>query len=100
MGMAEAARQQCASVADTLRERFPKLAELMDASREDVLVYMTFPREHWAQIASRTGSSASTERSSAAPMWWASFRMTRPSSDWWARSCSNKTTNGRLRAAT
>src|SRR3954470_12739555 len=25
---------------------------LMDASREDVLVYMTFPREHWPQIAS------------------------------------------------
>ena len=49
---AEAARQQWASVADTLRERFPKLAELMDASRDDVLVYMAFPREHWAQIAS------------------------------------------------
>src|SRR4051794_9255327 len=49
---AENARQQWASVADALRERFPKLAELMDASREDVLVYMTFPREHWAQIAS------------------------------------------------
>src|SRR3954466_15563467 len=49
---AEAAREQWAAVADTLRERFPTLAELMDASREDVLVYMTFPREHWAQIAS------------------------------------------------
>src|SRR5205085_4221030 len=49
---AEAARQQWAAVADTLRERFPKLADLMDASREDVLVYMTFPREHWTQIAS------------------------------------------------
>ena len=24
----------------------------MDASRDDVLVYMTFPREHWRQIAS------------------------------------------------
>jgi transposase-like protein len=49
---AEAAHAQWRQVADTLRERFPKLAELMDASREDVLVYMTFPREHWAQIAS------------------------------------------------
>src|SRR3954466_5822829 len=48
----EAAREQWAAVADALRERFPKLAELMDASREDVLVYMSFPREHWAQIAS------------------------------------------------
>lgn len=24
----------------------------MDTSRDDVLAYMTFPREHWAQIAS------------------------------------------------
>ena len=49
---AEAAREQWAAVADALRERFPKLADLMDGSREDVLVYMAFPREHWAQIAS------------------------------------------------
>jgi transposase-like protein len=48
----EAARQQWDHVAGTLRERFPRLAELMDASREDVLAYMSFPREHWAQIAS------------------------------------------------
>jgi putative transposase len=49
---AEAAHAQWKQVADTLRERFPKLADLMDASREDVLVYMAFPREHWTQIAS------------------------------------------------
>ncbi len=49
---AEAAREQWTSVADALRERCPKLVELMDRSREDVLVYMSFPREHWAQIAS------------------------------------------------
>jgi putative transposase len=49
---AAAAHEQWRSVADALRERFSKLVELMDASREDVLVYMTFPREHWAQIAS------------------------------------------------
>src|SRR5215203_1192024 len=49
---AEAAREQWASVADALRERFPNLVDLMDGSREDVLVYMSFPREHWVQIAS------------------------------------------------
>ena len=49
---AEAAHAQWRQVADALRERCPKLAELMDAAREDVLAYMTFPREHWAQIAS------------------------------------------------
>jgi transposase-like protein len=49
---AEAAHAQWRHVADALRERFPKLAELMDGAREDVLAYMTFPREHWPQIAS------------------------------------------------
>src|SRR3954466_832815 len=46
------ARAQWNSVAHALRERAAKLAELMDGSRDDVLVYMAFPREHWAQIAS------------------------------------------------
>ena len=39
-------------VADALRERHAKLGALMDASREDVLTYMDYPEEHWAQIAS------------------------------------------------
>ena len=39
-------------VADALRERHDKLGTLMDASREDVLAYMDYPKEHWAQIAS------------------------------------------------
>ena len=46
------ARSQWNSVADALRERAPKLAELMDDAREDVLAYTAFPREHWPQIAS------------------------------------------------
>ncbi len=49
---AEAAHQQWEQVADACREKFPKLADMMDASREDVLAYMTFPKDHWAQIAS------------------------------------------------
>jgi putative transposase len=39
-------------VADALRDRHDKLGALMDASREDVLAYMDYPKEHWAQIAS------------------------------------------------
>ena len=39
-------------VADALREKQPKLGALMDASCDDVLAYMSFPREHWTQIAS------------------------------------------------
>ncbi len=40
------------AVADALREKNAKLGAMMDASRDDVLAYMAFPREHWAQISS------------------------------------------------
>jgi putative transposase len=46
------AEAQWEIVADALREKQPKLGALMDSSRDDVLAYMSFPREHWAQIAS------------------------------------------------
>lgn len=46
------AEAQWEVVADALREKQAKLGALMDASRDDVLAYMDFPREHWAQIAS------------------------------------------------
>lgn len=46
------AEAQWGVVADALREKQPRLAAMMDASRDDVLVYMDFPREHWTQIAS------------------------------------------------
>ncbi len=46
------AEKQWQVVADALREKNEGLAQMMDASREDVLAYMDFPREHWAQIAS------------------------------------------------
>jgi len=39
-------------VADALRNKHDTLGALMDASREDVLTYMDYPKEHWAQIAS------------------------------------------------
>ena len=39
-------------VADALRERHDRLGALMDASREDVLAYMDYPKEHWNQLAS------------------------------------------------
>jgi len=37
-------------VADTLIERFPKAAALMDSARTDVLAFTAFPKEHWRQI--------------------------------------------------
>lgn len=47
---AEAARQQWRQVADQLRAKVPKLAAMMDEAEEDVLAYMTFPKEHRAKL--------------------------------------------------
>jgi len=46
------AEAQWNTVADALGEKQDKLGTFIDASREDVLAYMDFPREHWTQIAS------------------------------------------------
>ncbi len=49
-GDAPAAHAQWRRVADQLRPKVPKLAELMDTAEHDVLAYMDFPREHRAKI--------------------------------------------------
>jgi transposase-like protein len=46
----QAAHAEWRAVADRLRERFPRLAELMDAAEHDVLAHMAFPKEHWPQL--------------------------------------------------
>jgi putative transposase len=48
----EQACGQWRETADKLRERFPRLAELMDEAEDDVLAFMSFPKEHWPQLAS------------------------------------------------
>lgn len=47
---AASARAQWRRVADGFRERFARLAALMDAAEADVLSYLTFPSAHWRQI--------------------------------------------------
>jgi transposase-like protein len=47
---APAAHAQWRKVADQLRPKVPKLANLMDAAKEDVLASMDFPREHRAKL--------------------------------------------------
>lgn len=42
--------EQWRRVADGFRERFPKLAALMDAAETDVLAYLAVPRTLWRQI--------------------------------------------------
>jgi putative transposase len=46
----EAARQAWRQLADQLRPRWPKLADLMDASEHDVLAYLAFPVQHRAKL--------------------------------------------------
>jgi len=46
----ETASAQWRAVADQLRGKFPKLAELMDQAEADVLAFMSFPKAHRIQI--------------------------------------------------
>jgi putative transposase len=46
----ESASAQWRLVSDQLREKFPKLAAMMDAAEQDVLAFMGFPRVHRLQI--------------------------------------------------
>jgi len=46
----EAASTQWRNVADQIRPKVPKLASLMDNAEQDVLAYMTFPKQHWAKL--------------------------------------------------
>jgi putative transposase len=47
---AEAAKTQWRSVADQLRPKVPKLANLMDDAEADVLAFMSFPKEHRTKL--------------------------------------------------
>ena len=46
------AKSQWRETAEKLRARFPKLGQVMDEAEDDVLAFMTFPKENWPQIAS------------------------------------------------
>ncbi len=47
---AASAREQWRRVADSFRDRFPRLADLMDDAESDALAYLAFPSAHWRQI--------------------------------------------------
>jgi putative transposase len=44
------AREQWARVTESFRGRYGRLAHLLQEAEEEVLAYLTFPREHWRQI--------------------------------------------------
>ncbi|CDZ29743.1 Hypothetical protein NGAL_HAMBI1146_07910 [Neorhizobium galegae bv. officinalis] len=41
---------QWRNVADQIRPKVPELAQLMDTAEDDMLAYMTFPRQHWTKL--------------------------------------------------
>jgi transposase-like protein len=47
---AVSAREQWRRVADQLRPRFPRVAQLLDDAEDEVLAYLAFPVEHWRQV--------------------------------------------------
>src|SRR5947209_19388983 len=47
---AASAREQWRRVADGFRDRFPRLADLMDEAESDVSAYLAFPAAHWRQV--------------------------------------------------
>lgn len=49
---AQELRTQWKVISDALRDRAPRLAEMMDEACDDVLAYTVYPKEHWPQIAS------------------------------------------------
>jgi transposase-like protein len=51
-GTEEAAREQRRKIADSLRKRLAKIAQLMDGAEQGVLAHRTFAKEHWPQLAS------------------------------------------------
>ena len=63
---ADAARAQWRQVADQVRPKLPKLAALLDAAEEDVLAYMSFPKEHRAKLDSTQSARARQRRGQAA----------------------------------
>ncbi len=47
---AQAASRQWRQIADSLRSRFDRLAQLMDKAEPDLLAFMTFPKDHRTKI--------------------------------------------------
>ena len=47
---AKSVKAEWRRVADQLRPKVKKLADLLDEAEEDVLAYTTFPKDHWTKI--------------------------------------------------
>jgi hypothetical protein len=96
----ETASQQWRAVADQLRAKFPKLADLMEEAEADVLPFMSFPKAHRTQIHNTNPLerlNAEIKRHTDVVGIFPNEAPSRASS---ARCCSSKTTNGSCSVAT
>ena len=91
---ADSARAQWRLVADQLRPKVPKLAALMDEAEDDVLAYMTFPREHRQKLHSTNPIERLHAEIKRRTNVVGIFPNEDPSHASSARSCSSRTTNG------
>ena len=65
---APGAKAQWRQVADQLRSRVPRLAALMDTAEEDVLAFMSYPKEHRTKIHSRRAGGFGGQRPPSRPV--------------------------------
>ena len=93
-------RRQWRVVADQLREKYPKISQLMDASEDEVLAHMTFPKAHRQQIHSTNPLERLNAEVKRRTDVVASSPMTPPSCAWLAPCCWSRTTNGACKSAT
>jgi len=91
-----AVEEQWDQVAAMLTAKFPRVAELMATTREDVLAFRHFPLSHWRKLWSTNllerfnvaprGALGQSSSSNAAPGSWASSRTMPRSPAWWGHA--------------
>lgn len=51
-GSLAGAKERLGQVAEQIRGRFPEAAQLLEEAEEDMLAFMSFPKNHWSKISS------------------------------------------------
>ena len=86
---------------DYTSDKLPAVAAHLEAAREDLLAFTTFPKDVWTRESGRTTQpSGSTRGSGGAPTRSGSSLIARPSSDWSERCSPSRPTSGPKDAVT
>lgn len=48
----KSAIEQLERISETLKAKYPQVADMLDEAEEDIVAYMHFPEAHWRQIRS------------------------------------------------